>query len=151
MTQIKIKLLRPEARVPKRMSEGSGGYDLYASQNSVIPASSTSADGGVDVGRALIPLGIAIEIPIETIGRIASRSGLSVHSNLEVGAGWIDSDYRGEVMVELKNFSSSDFEIKQGDRIAQLILLPIITTQIIVNEDLDNTSRGTSGLGSTGI
>jgi dUTP pyrophosphatase len=151
VTKIKIKLLRPEARVPKPMSKGSGGYDLYASQNSMVPASNTSADGGVDVGRALIPVGIAIEIPIETIGRIASRSGLSVHSNLEVGAGWIDSDYRGEVMVELKNFSSCDFEIKQGDRIAQLILLPIISAQIVVDEDLEGTSRGTGGLGSTGI
>jgi dUTP pyrophosphatase len=151
MTEIKIRLLSPEGRVPERMSHRSSGCDLFASKDSIVPAATASTGGGVDVGRALIPLGIAIELPIDTVGRIASRSGLSVNSNLEVGAGWIDSDYRGEVMVELKNFSSSDFEIRQGDRVAQLILLPIIWAQFVVDEELGDTSRGTGGFGSTGI
>ena len=86
LTEVKIRLLRPEARVPERMSQGGAGYDLFASEDSVVPAA----------------------------------TGLSVNSNVEAGAGWIDSDYRGEVMVELKNFSSVDFEVRQGDRIAQL-------------------------------
>ena len=98
----------------------------------------------------MIPLGIAIELPIETVGRIASRSGLSVNSNIEAGAGWIDSDYRGEVMVELKNFSSVDFKVNQGDRIAQLILLPITMSKFKVDENLGSTDRGQSGFGSTG-
>ena len=151
MIEIKVRLLSPKGRLPKRMSEGSGGYDLFASEDTVVPAATVSTKGRVDLGRALIPLGIAIELPIETVGRIASRSGLSVNSNIETGAGWIDSDYRGEVMVELKNFSSVDFKIKQGDRIAQLILLPVTLSEFKVDEKLDDTDRAQSGFGSTGI
>jgi len=151
LIEINVRLMCPEARLPERMSEGSGGYDVFASEDSVVPAAIVSANGRVDLGRALIPLGIAIELPIETVGRIASRSGLSVHSNVEVGAGWIDSDYRGEVMVELKNFSSVDFVIRQGDRIAQLILLPITLAVFQVDEGLSDTGRGQSGFGSTGV
>ena len=117
MTEIKIRLLRPEARVPERMSQGGAGYDLFASEDSVVPAATS----------------------------------LSVNSNVEAGAGWIDSDYRGEVMVELKNFSSADFEIKQGDRIAQLMLLPVTLTEFIVDEGLGDTGRGQSGFGSTNV
>ena len=151
MIEIKVRLLCPEGRLPERMSEGSGGYDVFASEDTVVPAATVSAKGRVDLGRALIPLGIAIELPIETVGRIASRSGLSVNSNIEAGAGWIDSDYRGEVMVELKNFSSVDFKIRQGDRIAQLILLPVTLSEFKFYERLEYTDRGQSGFGSTGI
>lgn len=151
MIEIKVHLLYPGARLPERMSEGSGGYDLFASEDSVVPAATVSANGRVDLGRALISLGIAIELPIETVGRIGSRSGLSVNSNIEAGAGWIDSDYRGEVMVELKNFSSEDFKVRQGDRIAQLILLPVTLANLKVDEELGNTGRGQSGFGSTGV
>ena len=151
LTEVKIRLLRPEARVPERMSQGASGYDLFASEDSVVPAATVSANGRVDIGRSLIPLGMAIELPIETVGRIASRSGLSVISNVEAGAGWIDSDFRGEVMVELKNFSSVDFEVRQGDRIAQLILLPVTLAEFIVEEGLGDTGRGQSGFGSTGV
>ena len=151
MTEIKVRLLSPEGRLPERMSEGSGGYDLFASDATIVPAATVSESGRVDLGRALIPLGIAIELPLETVGRIASRSGLSVNSNIEAGAGWIDSDYRGEIMVELKNFSSVDFEVRQGDRIAQLILLPVILSEFKADERLCDTDRGQSGFGSTGI
>ena len=151
MIEIKVRLLCPEGRLPERMSEGSGGYDVFASEDTVVPAATVSAKGRVDLGRALIPLGIAIELPIETVGRIASRSGLSVNSNIEAGAGWIDSDYRGEVMVELKTFSSFDFKVRQGDRIAQLILLPVTSAEFKVDEGLGDTGRGQSGFGSTGV
>ena len=150
MIEIKVRLLSPEGRLPERMSEGSGGYDLFASEDRVVPAA-VSTKGRVDLGRALIPLGIAIELPIATVGRIASRSGLSVNSNIEAGAGWIDSDYRGEIMVELKNFSSVDFKVRQGDRIAQLLLLPVTMSKFKVDERLGSTGRGQSGFGSTGI
>ena len=151
MIEIKVRLLCPEGRLPERMSEGSGGSDLFAAEDIVVPAATVSEKGRVDLGRALIPLGIAIELPVETVGRIASRSNLSVNSNIEAGAGWIDSDYRGEVMVELKNFSSVDFKVKKGDRIAQLILLPVTMAEFKVDEMLGDTDRGQSGFGSTGI
>ena len=150
MADVKIGLLSDRAHIPTRMTTGSAGYDLYAAADAVVPAATTSANGTVDIGRCLVSLGIAIELPIGTVGRIAARSGLSTKFNIEVGAGWIDSDFRGEVMVELKNLSSADYNITAGDRIAQLIFLKTLETDLVVSDKLKRTSRGTSGLGSTG-
>ena len=150
MADVKISLLTERACIPRRMTNGSAGYDLYAAADAVVPAATTSANGAVDIGRCLIPLGIALELPIGTVGRIATRSGMSTSLNVEVGAGWIDSDFRGEVMVELKNLSSVDFNIKAGDRIAQLILLMTVNAKFVAGDKLDSTTRGASGMGSTG-
>ena len=150
MVDIRITLLSDRARIPTRMTDGSAGYDLYAAIDAVVPAATTSATGAVDVGRCLVPVGFAIELPIGTVGRIAARSSLSVKFNLEVGAGWIDSDFRGEVMAELKNLSSADYKVIAGDRIAQLILLMTAKAELVATDQLESTSRGTSGLGSTG-
>ena len=147
---IRVSLLHDQSHVPTRMTVGSAGYDLYASVDAVVPAATASASGAVDVGRCLVPLGFAIELPFGTVGRIGARSGLSVRFNIEVGAGWIDSDYRGEVMVELKNLSSADYRVKAGDRVAQLILLNTTEAEFVVTNKLDGTSRGTSGMGSSG-
>lgn len=151
MVELRISPLRPDARIPTRMSDGGAGYDLYAAQDAEVPAASTTSTGGVNVGRCLVPVGFAIELPAGTVGRVAARSGLSVKFNLEVGAGWVDSDYRGEVMVELKNLSSTAYKINQGDRIAQLIILPIVQADLVVVDELGGTSRGGSGFGSTGV
>ena len=150
MVDIRISLLRDRAHVPTRMSDGSTGYDLYAAVDAVVPPATTSAIGAIDIGRCLVPVGIALELPIGTVGLIAARSGLSVNLNVEVGAGWIDSDFRGEVMVELKNLSSAEYKITAGDRIAQLIVLPTVQVDLVVTDELENTSRGASGMGSTG-
>ena len=132
------------------MTDGSAGYDLYAAVDAVVPAAATSAIGAVDIGRCLVPLGLAIELPTGTVGRIAARSSLSVKFNVEVGAGWIDSDFRGEVMVELKNLSSADYKVTAGDRIAQLILLMNANAELVVSDKLESSSRGAAGIGSTG-
>ena len=150
MVGIRIMLLSDRAHIPTRMTEGSAGYDLYAAVDAVLPAATTSANGAVNIGRCLVPLGITIELPTGTVGRIAARSGLSTNFNVEVGAGWIDSDFRGEVMVELKNLSSSDYTITTGDRIAQLIILKTLKAVFEVSDNLESTFRDTSGLGSTG-
>ena len=150
MANIRITLLSDRAHIPTRMTDGSAGYDLYVAVDAVVPAATASATGAVNVGRCLVPLGFAIELPIGTVGRIAARSGLSVKFNVEVGAGWIDSDFRGEVMVELKNLSSADYKVTAGDRIAQLILLMTAKAEFVVTDELESTSRGTSGIGSTG-
>ena len=150
MADVKISLLSDRARIPTRMTDGSAGYDLYAAVDAVVPSATTSANGAVDIGRCLVPLGLAFELPIGTVGRIAARSGLSTKFNIEVGGGWIDSDFRGEVMVELKNLSSADYKITAGDRIAQLILLKTLEADLVVSGKLESTSRGTSGMGSTG-
>ena len=151
MVDIRINLLSDQAHIPTRMTDGSAGYDLYAAADAIVPAAMISATGTVDVGRCLVPLGIAIELPIGTVGRIAARSGLSVNFNIEVGAGWIDSDFRGEVMVELKNLSSVDYRVMAGDRIAQLVLLMTANAELVVTDELEMTSRGISGIGSTGL
>ena len=150
MVDVRIRLLSERARIPTRMTNGSAGYDLYAAVDAAVPAATTSVNGAVDIGRCLVPLGLAVELPIGTVGRIAARSGMSVNFNIEVGAGWIDSDFRGEVMVELKNLSSVDYRITAGDRIAQLILLTTVNAELVVSDKLDSTSRGTAGMGSTG-
>ena len=127
---LKVELVYPAAKLPTRMTAGSVGFDLYAVENIEIPPATWDVDGRVDVGRALIPIGIKLELPSGAVGRIASRSGLSVQFNLEVGAGWVDSDYRGELNVELKNFSSKPYKVRIGDRVAQLVILPIVDIRL---------------------
>lgn len=150
MLVVGVKKVHPAARPPSKMTSGSAGFDLYAAEAIEVPPARCNADGCVDVGRALVSTGIELELPPGTVGRIASRSGLSVAANVEVGAGWIDSDYRGTVMVELKNFGSAPFRIQQGDRIAQLVMLPLADAELAVIPSLEETSRGSSGFGSTG-
>ncbi len=148
---MRVKLVRPEAKPPARMTPGSAGLDLYSAEDVEVPPCRSQPDGCVDVGRALVPTGIAIEVPAGTVGRIGSRSGLSTKMNIEVGAGWIDSDYRGEVMVEIKNLSSKPFSVKPGERIAQLVIIPVVDVEVRVFSRLEDTSRRDGGFGSTGM
>jgi dUTP pyrophosphatase len=148
--KIKVKLLHINAKIPSKNSLGSAGFDLYASDNSTIPGSYIDEDRKLNIGRAIIHTGIALQLPAGTVGKVASRSGLSMKNNIEVGAGWIDSDYRGELLVELKNFSSDPYAVSKGDRIAQLVVINITDAKLIVVEKLDPTPRGEKGLGSSG-
>ncbi|MCS6884269.1 MAG: dUTP diphosphatase [Acidobacteriota bacterium] len=150
MLKLLVKKLIPTAKLPMRMTKGSAGYDLYAAQEAIVKPAKLTEDGNVEIGRALIRTGLAIAIPQGFVGRIASRSGLSVNYNIEVGAGWIDSDYRGELLVELKNLSSKPFYVAVGDRIAQLVLIELIDFELDEVEQLDYTERGPYGFGSTG-
>jgi len=149
MIILKIKLIHPAAILPARMTPGSAGFDLFAVENMEVPPTYCNPDGSTDIGRALVPTGIKLQLPSGTVGRIASRSGLSVNSNIEVGAGWIDSDYRGELKVELKNLSSKPFKVNPGDRIAQLLILPLVDAEVELTSYLEHTERGSSGFGST--
>ncbi|MBM4443702.1 MAG: dUTP diphosphatase [Chloroflexi bacterium] len=150
MRQVGVKLVHPGARLPQRMTPGSAGFDLCAAESVTVPPTRCGPDGSAEVGRALVSTGIVIELPPETVGRIASRSGLSVKANLEVGAGWIDSDYRGTLMVELKNFGSKPYPVREGDRIAQLVVLPVVDAEVRVVAETAETGRGGAGFGSTG-
>jgi dUTP pyrophosphatase len=146
---MKISRLSSHAQLPRRASEGAAGFDLFAAARTVIPAA-RMLEGRVNIGRALVPTGVALSIPEGHVGRVGSRSGLSVKHNIETGAGWIDSDYRGELKVELKNFSGLEFVVEEGDRIAQLIILPIVTPELEEVDALSPTTRGAGGFGSTG-
>lgn len=151
MAILKVKLVHPAAKLPARMTRGSAGLDLYAVESMEVPPACCDRDGYVDVGRALVPTGIILQLPPGTVGRVASRSGLSVNSNIEAGAGWIDSDYRGELKVELKNLSSKPYKINPGDRIAQLVILPLMDIGVVSALQLEETKRDSSGFGSTDI
>ena len=102
-------------------------------------------------GKKLIGTGIAMAIPIGNYGRIAPRSGLAAKHMIDVGAGVIDADYRGEVKVLLFNFGETDFAVSEGDRIAQLIVEKYTQTELVEVTDLSETERGEGGFGSTGV
>ncbi|ODQ55302.1 dUTP diphosphatase [Saitoella complicata NRRL Y-17804] len=140
-TSLLIQKLGPGARAPTRGSALAAGYDLYASGPVTIAAK----------GKGLVPTSLAIAVPPGTYGRIAPRSGLAAKNFIDVGAGVIDADYRGEVKVLLFNFGDVDFEIKEGDRVAQLVLERIWTPEVVEVESLEETMRGAGGFGSTGV
>ncbi|KAF8901643.1 dUTPase-like protein [Gymnopilus junonius] len=135
-----IKRLSERARTPTRGSLLAAGYDLYSAEKKVIPAH----------GKALVDTQLSIAVPAGTYGRVAPRSGLASKFMIDTGAGVIDADYRGVVFVLLFNLSDKDFQVEEGDRIAQLIIERIYTPEILEVEDLDQTIRGDGGFGSTG-
>jgi dUTP pyrophosphatase len=143
LPKLRVKKLIPEAHLPIKGSEHAAGYDLLAAAPQRVPAK----------GKALVSTGIAMAIPTGNYGRIAPRSGLAAKNFIDVGAGVIDSDYRGEVKVLLFNFSDVEFVVNPGDRIAQLIVEKYTRTEIedVVEGDLDSTERGAGGFGSTGV
>lgn len=137
---MKITLEHKDAKQPTKGSEYSAGYDLYSVEEVKIEPWS----------RGVIPTGVHVELPLKTYGRVASRSGLSFKHNLEVGAGVIDCDYRGEIKVILRNLSCKPYTIKVGERCAQLIITPYCNVEIEVTKKLNDSVRGVDGFGSTG-
>ena len=102
-------------------------------------------------GKELVKTDLSIAIPLGTYARVAPRSGLAWKKFIDVGAGVVDYDYRGNVGVILFNHGDEDFEVKKGDRVAQLILEQILTPEVVECDDLDDTARGAGGFGSTGV
>ena len=143
MKEIKIKLTRG-AQIPKYATNGSAAVDLCAMIDSPI----TLAPGE----RALIPTGIALSIPDGYVGIVAARSGLACKTGLCLsnGIGVIDSDYRGEISVGLFNSSKDEFTVERGERIAQLMFVPVESAVFVSTDSLDETERGEGGFGSTG-
>ena len=142
--EIKIKKLRPGAVIPVRGSEYAAGYDLYAClENSVVIEPHTT----VKIGT-----GLALAVPEGYFGAVFARSGMAAKQGLRPAncVGVCDSDYRGEYIVALHNDSDTAQEIKNGERIAQLVILPFIPASFIPSEELSQTQRGEGGFGSTG-
>lgn len=132
--------LTENAFTPTRGTERSAGFDLYSAGDYTIPAR----------GKNVVNTDIQIAVPSGCYGRIAPRSGLAVNHFIDIGAGVIDPDYRGNVGVVMFNFGADDFKVKKGDRIAQLICEKIHFPKLQEFETLDETRRGDSGFGSTG-
>lgn len=143
---IKLKKLNPKAILPKRATDGSAGSDLHACIDSpiIIKAGETEK----------IPTGFAVELPNnQVVALVFGRSGLGINHNISPAncVGVIDSDYRGEIIVGLHNSSKNDFEIRPNDRIAQLVIMPVIPVDYVEVEELDVTGRAEGGFGSTGV
>lgn len=145
MDTIKIKKLNEHAIVPQRATQGSAGMDLCA----CIEAPVTIAPQQL----VTIPTGIAIALPNSgCVALLFGRSGLGVKHGITLSnsVGVIDSDYRGEVKVGLCNLSDTPYTIQPDERIAQLVITPVLPLPVQVTEELDETERGEGGFGSTG-
>ncbi|KAF2200403.1 dUTP diphosphatase [Delitschia confertaspora ATCC 74209] len=137
---LQVQFLSDKATAPTKGSAFAAGHDLYSARDVVIPAR----------GRARVDTDIAISVPVGTYGRVAPRSGLAAKHGIDTMAGVIDADYRGQVGVILANLSDVDFEVKVGDRIAQLIVEKIVMPEVVVVAELEESVRGAGGFGSTG-
>ena len=139
-----IKKIRESAVLPHYATDGSAACDLYADIDSPITLRPNE--------RRVVPSGIAIELPPDFVALVCARSGLSTKRGIALanGVGVIDSDYRGEVGVSLINLSDSDFVIEPRERIAQLMILPVVKAEFEVRDTLNDTERGVGGFGSTG-
>jgi dUTP pyrophosphatase len=145
--QPQIKVVKAHRRItlPQYESEGAAGMDLRAFLDSdvIVPP----------IGRVKIPTGLRMEIPCGYEGQVRPRSGLAINSGLTVlnSPGTIDSDYRGEIEIILVNLGTQDAIIKDGQRIAQLVIAPVCRAQLAETSSLEESLRGGAGFGSTGV
>ena len=139
---VKVKILNPDAIVPKYQTEEAAGFDLPSIEEKTIKAGE----------RDVIKTGLAVALPKGYELQVRPRSGLALKNGITVlnTPGTVDSDYRGELMVILLNTSNEDFAVKKGDRIAQAVIKEILQADFAVVDELDSTERGTGGFGSTG-
>ena len=144
MVKVLVKKLNPKVQLPKYKTKGSSGMDLIAFvENPIKILPKTSA---------LIPTGISVAIPDDLEIQIRPRSGLAAKSNISVlnTPGTIDSDYRGEIKIILFNHGNQEFIVKKNDRVAQMILTPVLKVDFEEVDNLPDTLRGSGGFGSTG-
>ena len=144
MVKVLIKKLNPDVKLPEYKTDGASGMDLVAfTKEPIIINPKTSS---------LIPTGLSVAFSMDYEIQIRPRSGLAAKNNVSVlnTPGTIDSDYRGEIKVIIYNHGNEKFIVNNGDRIAQMILNPVLKMELEETLDLPNTNRGKSGFGSTG-
>ena len=142
---VHFKLLHPAAKAPVYATPGAAAADLHA----VLDEPLTLEPGG----RAMVPTGIAIQLPgAQWVALVCARSGLAVKHGLTLsnGIGVIDTDYRGEIKVGLVNLGHAAYTLQPGERLAQLMVMPVAQAAFVQAETLDETDRGAGGFGSTG-
>lgn len=144
--EVKLKLLRDNAKLPTKGSDQAAGFDLYACSDEYFEATIYPHE------TCKVGTGIALAIPVGYYGAVYARSGLATKQGLRPAncVGIIDSDYRGEIIVALHNDSNEPQTYKNGDRIAQLIIEPCPDIQYRIVDNLDETERGDGGFGHTG-
>ncbi len=142
--EVKIKKLDERATIPSYGSEYAAGFDLYAILDDELTIKSHET--------IVIKTGLSMEIPVGYAGMIFARSGLATKKGLAPAnkVGVVDSDYRGEVMVALHNHSNTSQTISNGERIAQMVIMPFYKAEFSVVDELSDTKRGSGGFGSTG-
>ena len=145
MVKILIKKLNSKVKLPKYKTDGSSGMDLMAFLSKPISIMPQKSE--------LIPTGLSIAIPDNTEVQIRPRSGLAVKNNISVlnTPGTIDSDYRGELKVILYNHGNKEFVINNDDRIAQMIIVPVVQAKFKIVENFKESERGEKGFGSSGL
>jgi dUTP pyrophosphatase len=137
--KVKVKRISPEARLPLFSHKGDAGMDLFSVVDDVIQAGEVKP----------VPTGIQMAIPEGYVGLIWDKSGISLRAVHRL-AGVVDAGYRGEVRVVMANLGKEPFSIKKGMKIAQMLIQPVETVDIVEADELDETSRGQGGFGSTG-
>lgn len=138
--KLKLKIMLDSgAKVPTRAHESDAGLDIYAATDGVVPSG----------GSCIFDTGVHAEIPSGYVGMLKSKSGLNCKHGL-VSEGVIDAGYTGSIVVKLYNHGASPYTVKAGEKISQLVILPIITPEPEVVDRLADTERGTGGFGSTG-
>ena len=144
MVKVLVKKLDPKVQLPSYKTKGSSGMDLMAFIKDPIKIAPNTS--------ALIPTGISVAIPNDVEIQIRPRSGLAAKSSISVlnTPGTIDSDYRGELKIILFNHSKEEFVVRNNDRIAQIVLMPVLKIDFEEVDNLPNTLRGSGGFGSTG-
>ena len=146
---LKLENHDPELRLPAYETEQSAGMDLIAC---LAVADRQTGIKLPSLGRVLIPTGLAIALPQGYEAQLRPRSGLAMRQGITVlnSPGTVDSDYRGEIKVLLINLGAETALIQHGDRIAQMVIAPVVQATLKVSETLDDTARGAGGFGSTG-
>ena len=139
-TVLRFMKLSENATTPLRGSRNAAGFDLFSAETKEISSQ----------GHGIVKTDIAVMLPKGTYGRVAPRSGLAAKHFIDVGAGGVDYDYRGNVGVVLFNHHNKPFQVNKGDRIAQFVIEKICTPKLVEVTELDNTERGAGGYGSTG-
>lgn len=138
--KLNIKKLDPRATLPVYNHEGDAGMDIFAFQETSVPAR----------GRALVNTGLALEIPFGYAGLVWGKSGLATKHGIATIAGVIDAGYRGEFKVALVNTSDEDYVIEAGHKVAQLLIQKVEHPEIVEVSELSDTARGEQGFGSSG-
>jgi dUTP pyrophosphatase len=136
---IKIYRLTESATMPRLGTEGAAGYDLFSDENDII----------MPLGRSAIKTGVSTEMQPSVVGIIKPRSGLAVKRGIDVLAGVIDSDFRGEIKVVLINLGSEAVVINKGQAIAQILFMPVLHNVVEATGQISETVRGADGFGST--
>ena len=140
---VRFRRIHPSAELPAYAHQDDAGMDLRSMEDCVVPRG----------GRRLVRTGLQMELPPGFEAQVRPRSGLALRHGVTVlnTPGTIDAGYRGEVGVILANFGDADFSVAKGDRIAQMVVAPVLRAEIAEADALDCTDRGTGGFGSTGV